>query len=208
MKIRILNAGHTVIAQAGELLGVETIAACMAHPLIGALFRKIETEEIAPTVAPVPEKTPLEYVDLIERRFSNPCIVDTTRRVAFDGSSKHPGFLLPIMREQLAAGRSIEGLSLVEAIWARMCAGTREDGSVIEPNDPVWDDLTAVAARARTRPAAWLEQMRIYGDLAKEPPFAEAFDRWLRLIWTEGCDAALSKYAAQTGLGRHAAQAG
>ena len=41
MKIRILNGGHQVVANAGELLSVETIAGCMAHPLIGALFRKI-----------------------------------------------------------------------------------------------------------------------------------------------------------------------
>ena len=32
MKIRILNAGHQVIANAGEILSVETIAGCMEHP--------------------------------------------------------------------------------------------------------------------------------------------------------------------------------
>ena len=40
MKIRILNAGHQVIANPGELLSVETISGCMEHPLIGALFHK------------------------------------------------------------------------------------------------------------------------------------------------------------------------
>src|SRR6056297_1737061 len=38
MKIRLLNAGHQVLANAGELLSVETIADCMAHPQISALF--------------------------------------------------------------------------------------------------------------------------------------------------------------------------
>jgi len=79
----------------------------MAHPAIRAFFGKVEREEIAPTVAPVPGKTPAAYVDLIEARFSNPRIVDTTRRVAFDGSARHTGFVLPILRDQLAAERSV-----------------------------------------------------------------------------------------------------
>ncbi|MEP2031359.1 MAG: mannitol dehydrogenase family protein [Paracoccaceae bacterium] len=194
MKIRILNAGHTVIAQAGELLSAETIADCMAHPLVGALFRKVQTEEIAPTVAAVPEKTPLDYVDLIEQRFSNPRIVDTTRRVAFDGSAKHPGFLLPIMRDQMDAGRSIEGLALVEAIWARMCEGTREDGTTIEPNDPIWEKLNAAAKVAKADPQAWLDQRSLYGELADNAAFQDRFRHWLTLIWSDGLETALRAY--------------
>ncbi len=199
MKIRILNAGHQVIADAGELLGVETIAECMAHPLIAALFQKVEREEIAPYVKPVPDMTPEAYVELIGRRFGNPAILDTARRVAFDGSSRHTGFVLPILRDALAAGGSIEGLSLVEALWARMCAGTRDDGSVIEPNDPYWDDLTAVAREAKKRPHAWLEQSGIYGDLANDGRFSAAFEKWLGLIWSNGSDAALRRYVSVAG---------
>jgi mannitol 2-dehydrogenase len=81
-----------VIANVGETLSIETIAGCMAHPAIRNFFGKVERDEIAPTVAPVPGKTPAAYVDLIEARFSNPRIVDTTRRVAFDGSARHTGF--------------------------------------------------------------------------------------------------------------------
>ncbi len=195
MKIRILNAGHQVIANVGENLGIETIAGCMAHPAILAFFGKVQRTEIAPTVHPVPGKTPAEYVSLIETRFSNPRIVDTTRRVAFDGSARHTGFVLPILRDQLAAGRSVEGLALVEALWARMCAGTRENGSVIEANDPIWDELVPVALAARERPAAWLEQTRLYGDLKNAKPFADAFSRWLTLIWEKGSEAALLDYA-------------
>ena len=75
-----------------------------------------------------------------------------------------------------------------------MCEGTREDGSTIEPNDPHWDDLSDVAATARTRPAAWLKQHRIYGDLADTGYFANSFSRWLTLIWYQGCEAALAAY--------------
>ncbi len=196
MKIRILNAGHQVLANAGELLGQETIADCMAHPAIAAFWRKVELDEIVPHVAAVPGRTPAEYVRLIETRFANPAIRDTTRRVAFDGASRHTGFVLPILRDALAAGAPVDGLALVEALWARMCAGVREDGTAIAPNDPAWDALQAAAHAARERPAAWRDQAGIYGALGQEGRFAAAFDRWLAMIWEHGTRAALDTYLA------------
>lgn len=196
MKIRILNAGHQVVANAGELLSLETIADCMAHPALLSFFRKVQREEIAPYVNPVPGIAPNEYIDLIERRFANPEILDTTRRVAFDGSSRHTGFVLPILRDALEAGGPIEGLSLVEALWARMCAGTREDGSAIVPNDPQWSDLVKVALAARNDPQAWLAQGQIYGDVASDVRFSQAFGYWLKYVWQNGSDAAIDAYAS------------
>ena len=194
MKIRILNGGHQVISNAGEILSITTISDCMGHPQIGPLFRKVAMEEIVPHVHAVPGMTPEAYVDLIDRRFSNRLIVDTTRRVAFDGSSRHTGFILPVVHDALAANSPIEGLALTEALWARMCEGTRADGSLIEPNDPMWDKLTAAAKVAKVVPQVWLEQRAFYGDLADNPRFARAFVRWLTLIWSEGFEFALSRY--------------
>lgn len=201
MKIRILNAGHQVLANAGELLGAETIADCMAHPLISAFFRKVQHEEIIPYVAPVPGMEPTAYADLIAERFSNPAILDTTRRVAFDGSSRHPGFIVPILRDALRSNGPVEGLALVEALWARMCASTREDDTLIEANDPIWPQLNASAASAKRHPEIWLEQREIYGDLAETPRFADAFCKWLHVIWRDGSTEALEAYLGSTHSG-------
>ncbi len=196
MKLRLLNAGHQVIATPAELLSVETIAECMAHPLIKGLFRKIEIDEIVPHVDSVPNISSVDYVDLIETRFANPEIRDTTRRVAFDGSSRHSGFLHPIIRDALNAGAPIEGLMLIEAMWARMCAGTREDGSIIQANDPSWDTLSSAALGAKSDPMVWLGQSQFYGDLGQNKRASECFVRWLELIWSEGTETALNQYLA------------
>ena len=193
-KLRILNAGHQVIGNVAEIMGLATVAEAMAHAQINALFHKVEMTEIVPHVVPVPGMTPQQYVDLIAQRFSNTAIHDTVRRVAFDGSSRHPGFVLPSVRDALATGRPLEGLALVEAFWARMCAGTREDGSEIMPNDPHWGALTAVAQQARERPLAWLEQTQIYGELGAQDAFRASFVKWLDMIWSQGCAAALRSY--------------
>lgn len=194
MKIRILNAGHQVIANVGEILSLETISDCMDHALVSALHKKVALEEIVPHVDAVPGMTPVDYVQSIIERFSNPKIRDTTRRVAFDGSARHPGFVLPIVRKAIAAGKPLEGLALVEAAWARMCQGVREDGSEIKANDPFWDNLQAVAKEARTHPQAWLDQQSIYAELAQNADFAAAFERWLHIIWKDGMETALAAY--------------
>lgn len=194
MKIRLLNGSHQLIANAGEVLSIEFISDCMNHDLIGNFVRKVAKTEIALQVDPVPGMTPLSYVDLVDRRFSNPEIIDTVRRVAFDGASRHTGFILPTLRDALAKDDPIDGLALSQAIWARMCEGTREDGTVIAPNDPIWDRLTTAAQAARSDPQAWLDQHDLYGDLAENPAFQPRFRHWLSMIWSDGLKTTLRSY--------------
>jgi mannitol 2-dehydrogenase len=194
MKIRILNAGHQVLVNVGEIVGLETISDCMRDHQVAAFFRKVQIDAILPNVDAVAGMPPERYLELIEGRFANPKIRDTTRRVAFDGSSRHPGFVVPILRDALASGGSFEGLALVEALWARMCAGVREDDSVIAPNDPYWSELVAVAQATRTAPAVWLDQTQFYGDLKDVPAFVASFEYWLDRIWANGSRAALAAY--------------
>jgi mannitol 2-dehydrogenase len=195
MKLRILNGGHQLLANAGEILGVDTIADCMADRDISAFFTKVQRSEIIPQVAAVPGMTPSAYLDLISTRFANPEIRDTTRRVAFDGSSRHAGFLLPTMRERSVAGRDVAGLALAEALWARMCAGTREDGSQIAANDPFWEELVDRAGAASKDPSCWRTQ-QMYAPLAGDTAFARHFDRWLGMLWSQGCRETLQSYVS------------
>ncbi|PIE45185.1 MAG: mannitol dehydrogenase [Gammaproteobacteria bacterium] len=194
MKIRVLNGGHQIIAAAGDLLGIETISQSIAHPLIAALFDKVEREEIIANVTAVPEYTPEAYLALIKARFANPAIVDTTRRVAFDGSSRQPGFILPSVRDTLRRGGSVSGLALVSAIWARYCQGIREDDSEIEANDPYWPDLQKRALQAKQSPQRWLDNTLIYGDLGNNPAFSQAFIKWLTMLNDSGLSQTLSHY--------------
>ena len=197
MKLRILNGGHQIVALPGELLGIETIAHATTHPSISRFFHKVIEDEVVPYVASVPDMNPRQYLDLVHRRFSNPKVKDTTRRVAFDGSSRQPGFLFPSIRDGLKNGTSVEGLALATALWCRYCEGTRDDGSTIEPNDPQWSALNKVALAARDDPALWLNQRQYYGDLADNQVFKKAFSEWHILIAADGAEAAMNAYAPE-----------
>ena len=194
MKIRILNGGHAVIAYPGGLMDVHFVHEAMQHPLIQGFFAKVQQEEIIPTVMPVPGTNIQDYFKLIERRFSNPKIGDTERRLCLDGSNRQPKFIVPVIADNIKAGRSISGLALESALWCRYCAGTSDSGKVIEPNDPSWDRLQALALQAKADPAQWLSMDDIYGDVAKDEGFRAAFAGWLTMLWRDGTAKTLTTY--------------
>ncbi|MFD1254164.1 Mannitol 2-dehydrogenase [Devosia equisanguinis] len=196
MKIRILNGGHATIAYPAGLLDIHFVHEAMEHPLVSAFLKKVESEEIIPIVPPVPDTDLNAYFALCERRFANPKIGDTIRRLALDGSNRQPKFIIPSALDRVRAGASVTGLALVSALWCRYCYGTTESGAVIEPNDPNWERLTAQAKRAKDDPCAWLEMSDIYGDLAQAPAFVAAFGTCLDFLWANGTRAALEAYLA------------
>ncbi|MBJ3783271.1 mannitol dehydrogenase family protein [Devosia sediminis] len=196
MKIRILNGGHATIAYPAGLLDIHFVHEAMEHPLIAAFLRKVETEEIIPVVPPVPDTDLNGYLALCERRFANPKIGDTIRRLCLDGSNRQPKFIIPSALDRENANGGLTGLALVSALWCRYCFGTSDSGAVIEPNDPNWDRLTVQARKARDNPAAWIEMTDIYGALSQSKAFRSAFTRALQSLWTQGTKATLEAYLA------------
>ncbi|MEN0088590.1 MAG: mannitol dehydrogenase family protein, partial [Pseudomonadota bacterium] len=195
MKLRVLNGGHQMIAIPGDLLGIETIAECMAHEGIAAFLHRCMSLEVLPTVEPVPGNTPQSYLDLIESRFANPEIIDTTRRVAFDGSSRQPGFIVPSIRKALANGQPVDGLATMSALWMHYCLGIREDGEPIVPNDPHASMLREQAEQAIDQPQLWIGQSQFYGDLARNRTFADAFEKAAKAVAAGGVVKAMNAFA-------------
>ncbi|MFM2390535.1 MAG: hypothetical protein RLZZ437_2090 [Pseudomonadota bacterium] len=194
MKIRILNGGHAIIAYPSALMGLTLVHQAMANPLISAFLRKVETDEILPHVAPVPDTSIPAYLDLIVERFSNPEVADTTARLCLDGSNRQPKFIVPSLADNLAAGRTPHGLILLSALWCHYCAGVSDAGDVIPPNDPDWDALQARARAAKSDPAIWLQMATVYGDLGRDERVIAAFSRALRDVQAKGTKAVLQAY--------------
>ena len=194
MKLRILNGGHAVIAYPAALMGVEYAHEAMDDPLVAGFLDRIEREEIIPRVGRVPGTDPAAYYAVVRERFANPKIGDTIARLCHDGSNRQPKFIVPTIRDAIEDGGPIDGLALESALWCRYCAGTADDGTPIAPNDPGWDTLQAHAREAASRPAAWLEQRDIYGDLGANGRFAAAFAAALDALARDGTAATLRAY--------------
>ena len=196
MKIRILNGGHAVIAYISGLMDIHFVHEAMETPLVRAYLKKVTDDEIRPTVHSVPGTDLVDYQKLIERRFANPKIADTVRRLCLDGSNRQPKFVVPTIADRLEAGLSINGLALESALWCRYCYGTTDSGKVIESNDPNWDAFQARAKKAKTRPQEWLDMVEVYGDVGKHPEMRRLFTQYLGAIWENGAEATVKSYMA------------
>ena len=196
MKIRILNGGHAIIAYPAGLMDIHYVHEAMAKPLIRGFLDKILTTEVLPNVPAVPGVTLPDYKALILDRFSNPEVADTIRRLCLDGSNRQPKFIIPSIRDAIAAGGPRDGLVLLSALWCRYCFGQSESGAVIEANDPNWDHLKAKAILAREHPKVWLDMAEIYGDLAQDAGVVAQFTDALKAVWGKGTEQAISDYLA------------
>lgn len=119
-KIRILNATHSCVAWAGTLRGYNYIHEGMIDPEVRQLAYDYVTNDVIPSLDSETSPCPLDlakYRDVILDRFSNPYIKDTNQRVAMDGFSKIPGFILPTIVERLEAGCSIESVIMLPALF-------------------------------------------------------------------------------------------
>lgn len=194
MKIRILNGGHATIAYPAALMDIHFVHEAMESDLVRGFLEKVEREEIIPVVPPVPDTDLGDYYRLIETRFANPKIGDTIQRLCLDGSNRQPKFILPSVADRLKAGAPVTGLALVSALWARYCYGETDSGAPIAPNDPSWERLTAQAQQAKAEPRAWLEMGDIFGEIAHNPAYVEAFTHALSTLWSLGTAETLTRY--------------
>ena len=194
MKLRILNGGHATIAYPAGLLEIPYAHEAMEHKLINGFLAKLESDEIIPTIPPVPNTNLQDYYRLIDSRFSNPDIGDTIPRLALDGSNRQPKFILPVTRDRLKAGQTVRGLALVSALWCKYCAGVSDKGNPIEIVDEAAETLTALALRTKTEPLAFLELTETFGDVGESEEFRTQFGHWISALWTKGTEATLEEY--------------
>jgi len=196
MKIRILNGGHAAIAYPAGVLDIHFVHEAMEDQQIANFLETLTRREIIPVVPPPPGVDLEAYRVKVAERFANPKIGDTISRLCLDGSNRQPKFILPTVRDRLAAGASVKGLALVSAMWCRYCYGESESGKTIPPNDPSWGRLQAAARPARGDPRAFLAMRDIFGELAENPVYVGAFSGALNALWANGVRRTIADYLA------------
>jgi mannitol 2-dehydrogenase len=191
MKLRLLNAGHQVLAQLGRLAGFEYVHEACGDPSFRRLLEGYLEEEATPTLAPVPGIDLGEYKAEVVRRFASPAIADTLARICAEASDRIPQFLLPVLRANLASGGEIRRSVAVLAAWARSAEGADDDGRPIELVDARADAL--VARATSDDPLAFVADRELFGDLADDERFATAYRDALTSLRKHGARATLER---------------
>jgi mannitol 2-dehydrogenase len=187
MKLRLLNASHQALCYPGHLVGYRFVHEVTTDPLFARFLLDYMTAEAIPTLPPVPGVDLPRYARQLIERFSNPQVRDTVARLCANGSDCIPKFLLPVIRQQLAAGRPVTRSAAVVATWARYAEGTDEGGLPHELDDARAPQLRAAARRQRRHPAAFLDDNRaVFGELADEPRFTAVYGAILASLLDRG----------------------
>lgn len=187
MKIRLLNAGHSVLGITGAIHGHPTIDACMDDAVFAGFMRQFMDAEVTPILDPVAGIEIEQYKDSLEARFANPNIKDGVARICSESSAKLPKFLIPTVRENLKRGGEIRLGTFILAAWCYYSdKGINENNQALTIQDERSEQLHRAAQGAESDPASFLQQPEIFGDLAGNARFVKTYTEAVRSIYAEG----------------------
>jgi mannitol 2-dehydrogenase len=197
MKLRLLNAGHQALCYFGYLAGYRLVHEVCQDELFAAFVLAYMEREATATLDPVPGIDLDAYRHQLIERFSNPAVRDTVARLCADTSDRIPKWLLPVIRQNLAAGREIHRSAAVVASWARYAEGVDEQGRPIEVVDRLRETLMANARRQRTDPLAFVAEREVFGDLVDDDRFVSAYRAALTSLQKDGVRATLRRLVSE-----------
>ena len=197
MKLRLLNASHQALTYLGYLSGYRYAHEVAQDPLFEEFLLGYMTQEGSPTLPEVPGVDLDAYRRELVERFANPEVRDTLARLCAESSDRIPKWLVPVIREDLKAGRPIDRSALVVASWARYAEGVDEQGEPIDIVDHRKDEVMAAAAKQGEDDLAFLRDPTLFGDLVEQEAFTTPYRAALKSLHDKGARATLEETVAR-----------
>lgn len=187
MKLRLLNAGHSVLGILGAIHGYPTINACIEDKIFRTFLRAFMDQEATPTLDELPGIDLDAYKDSLQERFANPNIKDSVARICSESSAKLPKFLIETLNENLSSNASIEFSALIIAAWCYYSdKGVDRNGEAIEIIDAMEEELHQAAVQTKEDPLAFIKLESIFGDLSENLRFTRVYTSLIEIIYRDG----------------------
>ncbi|WP_351017674.1 mannitol dehydrogenase family protein [Shewanella sp. AC91-MNA-CIBAN-0169] len=189
MKIRLLNAGHSVLGLLGSIHGFATIDESVSDPLFATYLRKFMDDEVTPLIEQLEGIDLTQYKDTLIERFSNPNIKDSLARICLESSAKLPKFIIASINENIELGRDTSLATLVIATWC-LYSDKRVDqqGQALDINDQMSAQLHEFASRTAQDPLAFLQLTDLFGDLNNQASFCKDYRQAITALYAPGSD--------------------
>jgi mannitol 2-dehydrogenase len=177
MKIRLLNAGHSLLGFLGTLYGCNTVDEAVKIPLFRTFLREFMDNEVTPLLGNIAGINIEDYKDKLIQRFGNPNIKDQLSRICMESSAKIPKFLLPTITEQVETGGPFKRGALIIAAWCRYLELAGTSGNNFEIQDKMGSDLQACAklSAGSSDPLAFLKFEPVFGNLVQSGLFVGTY---------------------------------
>lgn len=186
MKIRLLNAGHSVLGIPGAVHGHATINACMEDEIFASFMRQFMDKEVTPQLGVVDGINLTDYKNSLEERFANPNIKDGVSRICSESSAKLPKFLIPTILENLKNGGSIKYGTFILTAWAYYSdKGVDGNNQPIEIIDNRKEELHQSANGYASDKLSFLRIPDIFGDLPTNERFISSYTKMIDALYEE-----------------------
>ena len=193
VKLRMLNASHSMMTFPGILLGHRIVHLAMKDPSVDALLEQFLSRDAGPLLDAPPSMSVKDYAALLLRRYRNPAIGDQLLRIASDGASKMPQFIQDTARTIVERGGDHRRIAFLLAAFTEYLRGVDDRGQgfpVVEPHVSAAD--YALTADADLKKGLGLGAFAGWG-LEASPAFATDYARYRASIKAQGAGATLSE---------------
>lgn len=186
MKIRLLNAGHSVLGIPGAIHGHPTIDVCMEDAVFAKFMRQFMDMEVTPILGEIEGVDIEKYKDSLEKRFANPNIKDSVSRICSESAAKLPKFLIPTLRGNLKNGGSIKFTTFILAAWCYYSdKGIKDNGEPLEITDAQKEELHQAARKTENDWTVFLNQSEIFENINKNERFIREYSSIVQAIYKE-----------------------
>lgn len=137
MKLSLLNGSHTLLSYPSFLKGHRAVDRAMKDPDIAQLVHDFMDIDITPYIE-VPTNTDINlYKKTLSERFSSSSVSDQVERLCFDGASKFPVYIIPILSKMLRDGKDVTRMAFLIAAYRHYLKYKFDDnGTAYVVNEP------------------------------------------------------------------------
>ena len=202
VKLRMLNASHSMLAFPGTMIGHRIVHLAMQDPNVSALLDQFLSQDAGPLLDAPPSMSTVQYGDMLLRRYRNPAIGDQLLRIASDGASKLPVFIQDTARILVQGGKEHRRIAFLLAAFTEYLKGKDDKGErfpVVEPN--VTEADFALVNDPDPTKGIGIGAFKGWG-VETSPGFVADYARYRRSIQTKGAGATLADVLGEVGAGR------
>lgn len=186
VKLRMLNASHSMLALPGVLMDYDTVPHAMADAGLVTLLEQFLANDASPLITPPKGVSLSDYARQVLHRFRNPAVGDQLLRIASDSASKLPVFWTDTVKGVLKDGKDHRRVAFGVACFLEYLRGETESHKTYKIAEPGLPD-SAKDLALKDDLAAGLTMPAFSGwDLDQYPAFVEDVTKLRSSIRTHG----------------------
>ncbi|KXV13751.1 NADH-ubiquinone oxidoreductase subunit 6 [Acetobacter malorum] len=186
VKLRMLNASHSMLALPGVLMDYDTVPHAMADTGLVTLLEQFLANDASPLITPPKGVSLSDYARQVLHRFRNPAVGDQLLRIASDSASKLPVFWTDTIKGILKDGKDHRRVAFGVACFLEYLRGETESHKTYKIAEPGLPDPAKDLALKDDLAAGLTMPVFSGWDLDQYPAFVEDVTKLRSSIRTHG----------------------